>query len=491
MGLMSVCEVKRRRHGSYDPDEPEKSRRQATIYFTVPNGGGETVQVCKQTFKDIHSITKRRVETLVGRKKKGHLVYVEGRGNKKKFRKYTPVDESNIKNHIESLPKQDSHYTRVKNADKEYLSEDLSYSRLHKSYKELYLNTKVTLRFYTDTVKKLFPNLRFQKPRQDTCATCDLLHNQIQNIPSSRVINKNKLELHHRKAEQARKMMKLDHERSQLPNSEYCTISVDLQQVFSIPTLTHSNMYYLRQLSCYNLGVHVGDNNQGLMFIWHEGISGRGSNEIASCLFKTVSLKVTDKRKLVVWCDNCAGQNKNQMTLFLWIYLVVNGYFDEIHQKYLVSGHSFLSCDRDFALIEKRKRLERCEVPLDILRVIVGSCHKKPFIGTLMENNDFFNFKEAAKKYLNTKKLEISKVQWLKVSKENPGVVSVKKSFSECDSWMEINVFKKNITKEHITSPLEQLDTGNKIKHEKKEDIKKIIPYLREENKDFYNELIV
>lgn len=93
-----------------------------------------------------------------------------------------------------------------------------------------------------------------------------------------------------------------------------------------------------------------------------------------------------------------------------------------------------MSCDTDCALIEKIKRLERCEVPLDILRVIFGSCHKKPFIGILMENNDFFNFNEAARKYLNTKKLGISKVQWLKVSKENPRVVSVNKSFSECDS---------------------------------------------------------
>lgn len=41
MGLMSVCEGKRRRHGSYNPAEPEKSRLQATIYFTVPNGNEE------------------------------------------------------------------------------------------------------------------------------------------------------------------------------------------------------------------------------------------------------------------------------------------------------------------------------------------------------------------------------------------------------------------------------------------------------------------
>lgn len=79
------------------------------------------------------------------------------------------------------------------------------------------------------------------------------------------------------------------------------------------------------------------------------------------CVLKTLLSGFTKKQKLVVWSDNCVGQNKNKMLLFLWIYLVTKGYFQEINQKFLVSGHSFLSCDRDFAHIEKRKRVEKCE----------------------------------------------------------------------------------------------------------------------------------
>ncbi|KAG8287144.1 hypothetical protein J6590_044764 [Homalodisca vitripennis] len=36
MGNLSDCGVKRRRHGSYD--DPAQSRRQATVFFTIPDG---------------------------------------------------------------------------------------------------------------------------------------------------------------------------------------------------------------------------------------------------------------------------------------------------------------------------------------------------------------------------------------------------------------------------------------------------------------------
>ena len=65
--------------------------------------------------------------------------------------------------------------------------------------------------------------------------------------------------------------MKMDHERSQHATSEVSTIAIDLEQVLSLPALTHGEMFYLRQLSCYNLGIHVGDNNKGTCFYGTRG----------------------------------------------------------------------------------------------------------------------------------------------------------------------------------------------------------------------------
>ncbi|CAG9839877.1 unnamed protein product [Diabrotica balteata] len=103
-----------------------------------------------------------------------------------------------------------------------------------------------------------------------------------------------------------------DHKKSHMPNSDVCTFSMDLQQVFSLPALIHSKMYYLRQLSVYNFGIHIGDNNGVFTFLWHEGQTGRGGNETASAMLKAVRCcKITPNRKLIVWSDNCGAQNKN------------------------------------------------------------------------------------------------------------------------------------------------------------------------------------
>lgn len=96
------------------------------------------------------------------------------------------------------------------------------------------------------------------------------------------------------------------------------------------------------------------------------------------------------------------------MIMFLWIYLVSKGLFDEIHHKFVLAGHSYLSCDRDFTVIEKRKSVEKWQFPLDLVGVLCNACHKQPYITTLMGDKDFSDFTKAS--HLTTKTLGISKV---------------------------------------------------------------------------------
>lgn len=70
---------------------------------------------------------------------------------------------------------------------------------------------------------------------------------------------------------------------------------MDLQQVVFVPSLTHSDMFYMSQLSCYNLGAHIGVTNEAYMCIWHEGVANRGPNEIASCLLYIVNRGLTQR----------------------------------------------------------------------------------------------------------------------------------------------------------------------------------------------------
>ncbi|KAJ8955927.1 hypothetical protein NQ314_006821 [Rhamnusium bicolor] len=166
----------------------------------------------------------------------------------------------------------------------------------------------VTYKYYSLLFEKDFPNLRFGRPRSDTCSKCDLYQNKIKSIPLTNPERKQeaqKLELHHHKAEKARSTMNTDITSSQTIDSEDNTISIDWEQVLFIPTLTHSDMFYSRQLSCFNFWVHLSNTDDAFMCIWDESITGRGGNEIASCLLKVFSHPNFPKRKnLVMWSYN-------------------------------------------------------------------------------------------------------------------------------------------------------------------------------------------
>ncbi|KAL1266718.1 hypothetical protein QQF64_002393 [Cirrhinus molitorella] len=62
-----------------------------------------------------------------------------------------------------------------------------------------------------------------------------------------------------------------------------------MQGVVYTPNLTHSNVYYQRQLANYNLCIQeMGTDSPPTMCLWHDGIAHRGSIEVASCLLKWV-----------------------------------------------------------------------------------------------------------------------------------------------------------------------------------------------------------
>jgi len=50
-------------------------------------------------------------------------------------------------------------------------------------------------------------------------------------------------------------------------NADHESLTFDLQKVQSLPQLTSNEVYYCRQLSVYNLGIHSLFNGQGIMHV--------------------------------------------------------------------------------------------------------------------------------------------------------------------------------------------------------------------------------
>lgn len=87
-----------------------------------------------------------------------------------------------------------------------------------------------------------------------------------------------KPELHLQQAEKAKSTMHTRMKNAQKPDSQARVLSIDLEKVLFVPTLMHSQMHYSRQLSVYNLCLHIGDTQKSFMCVWHEGAARREAN---------------------------------------------------------------------------------------------------------------------------------------------------------------------------------------------------------------------
>ena len=115
--------------------------------------------------------------------------------------------------------------------------------------------------------------------------------------------------------------------------------------------------YYYSPLSVYCFGVVDVTTDTMYAHLYEEGKGGKGGNNVASLLFKTLKkmdiLKEETGKELNIVMDNCGGQNKNRMVLRLAPFLVENGYFEIVNLIFLVRGHTKNTCDRLFNTLKQ------------------------------------------------------------------------------------------------------------------------------------------
>ncbi|CAH1975426.1 unnamed protein product [Acanthoscelides obtectus] len=282
----------------------------------------------------------------------------------------------------------------------------------------------VKLSYYRHIFNTEF-NLRFHKPHSDTCSKCDKLNNIIKNSNNENEVSISKvsLELHQRKAQKACEMKKMDAENSKALD-DTIAICFDLQQTLPTPLLTTSKVFYLRQLWTYNFCIHNLCTGEARMYTWDETVSGRGSQEIGSCLlhfFKSLPSNIT---KIIAYSDSCGGQNKNKNICKLFMFAIKATHIKEIHHKFLEPGHTYMECDRDFALIEKnKKKIPQVFIPSHWREVIAAS--NKKFMIHNMTREMFFSFEKLnqivkdPKKDVDGKPIKFKEIAYFKYDKSN------------------------------------------------------------------------
>ena len=140
----------------------------------------------------------------------------------------------------------------------------------------------------------------------------------------------------------------------------------------------------------------------GYMYLWDETTAKRGAIEIASCLYKFICTQVPPTiKKLYIFSDNCAGQNKNYIMQLFYLCVFHTREIEIIHVFFRV-GHSYMPADSHFATIENAIQRHGQVYTPTCYEKIIKKCREtgSKLIESKMTQNDFLDF-EALKEFTN------------------------------------------------------------------------------------------
>ena len=296
-----VCSIKQRK-----TDNPDASHKQAS---RIPYLNGK--HVCKPVFLSTLGISNKWYNYAVAKKmnKQTGIAETDERGHKTPPNK-SPQDKIEfIKVHIGRFPNFTSHYGRANS--RKYLSPDFSLAKMYRAYVEECETMQVEpckLWVYQRVFNTEF-NFHFYKPKSDTCRLCDKF--KAKKDVTDDQTEKNSIDrewnAHLDRADLARQKLKTLQEND---DKHLHCLTFDLERALPTPYLNTDEVFYMRQLWRYKLGVHTSQD--GYMHMWHEGVASRGSTEVTSAWYYHYLNDLSDEIKhIVTMSDTCGWQNRN------------------------------------------------------------------------------------------------------------------------------------------------------------------------------------
>ena len=125
---VKVIQVKRRY------TEGSSRRSHSRVYYV--HNGHVSVRVCKVAFLRIHGISNGRLTRVLKGQELGGVPKCDQRGRHEPVNKTREEDIDFVKQHVESFPQYQSHYSRESNPNRKYLSPDLNLIKMYELYKK-------------------------------------------------------------------------------------------------------------------------------------------------------------------------------------------------------------------------------------------------------------------------------------------------------------------------------------------------------------------
>lgn len=467
-------------------------------------------RVCREGFASLHGIGVKRVRRLGTLKAQGRLP--EDRRGCHDSRPHKKSDElvAQIKSHIESFPYKLCHYGKT-GSKKRYLPSILDIMKmftlfLQKCYPTEYqaiidnnidmkkVNSPCSYQYYRKIYQDNY-NYAFGKPRTDICSKCTELEALIEkeNFSATRTAQlKAQLDCHKKKA--AVFYDSLDSAQSLSESDESVELlCFDFKQNIACPHLNVGEVFYSRQLWLHVMSVYSGKKAKSIMYCWPESEGKKGANEVASVIQHYIEAFVPHSVKsLVVVTDGCRGQNVNITMMRFWESLVLTGRFKSVCYFLPERGHSYLPCDRHFAIIEKMQRKrETVELPEDWINIISSRFKvvelKSNMIKDYTKHFEKYFIKPQTVKAENDKRVKFNVTKFKKF-KFHVNKIDAYQTLNEWNHYIFPNMLKKNITQISFEDILHPYGSSLPIKAGKLNDILKLIPFLKKHKSVNYYE---
>lgn len=456
----------------------------------------------------IFGITNDRLRRLTTLRRKGRVpIDKRGKGRSGNAKPGLVIDS--IIQHIASFPVKTAHYT---SREYRYLNEKLNIFIMHKLFKELHPELDVKYSYYKKIFKEQF-SLSFGCPQVDTCSTCEELDTKIK----SKVLNETakmvalaEKSVHKKRAKKFYNQLKSISQRCKVDDA-VGGICIDYMQNLQLPVIPVQESFYLRQLTVNVLCIHNLKDDKVSFYVYHEGTGTKGPNEVVSFLLHYLDShpEFQSVAHFHFFSDACAAQNRNHTIVRFFSALVSTNRFQKVEQYYPTRGHSFLPCDRDFAILKRKiKKSDRIYTLKEYVELIITSNKSlNRFTVVLPNSDDILNFKQSWPTYFKKTMLsneslgrnikrdqkitfKISNFRHFIHLSEHDGIVITKEYI---DGLLDHSFRLRNSNKDVITLPTRKAYPEGHIpvNIKKMQDLRKLEKYLpdNEEVKSFYSEI--
>ncbi|KAK3092951.1 hypothetical protein FSP39_009293 [Pinctada imbricata] len=422
-------------------------------------------------------------------------VCVPKRKNCKCKRNETERTAQLVREHIESFPALEGHYTR-KDSNRRYLGHELNITKMYELYLELHKGKLREDELVSQPIyRRIFNeeyNFSFHKPKKinalSVFLTTVLFIIKQHRKRKEQIMRNTKIE----RSVQERKNKRIKISQSQ----EMIHL---LQHLISKLFSLVSRLFYTRKLSCYNLSIYNLNSSNATCYLWSEVEAKRGSCEIGTCLYLQLLSLPTNIKHAIFYSDACSGQNRNQFTATSLMHAVTYlQNIDIVDHKFLESGHTQMECDMH-AAIEFAKKKTEIYIPQQWSTVIRMARRKDPYNVVPLTVEDIWDFKKVQSQSMKYNKIEINgtkinwlNIKWLRFMKEDPDNILFKYNFEEDFRKMKVTGSGKRGRPIEKIKELPRKYTGKQpISQAKKKDLLNLCKtkIISSEYHDFYKNL--